>query len=103
MQGAERFADKALLTSLLERLDHSDHDVKERAFLALISVSQCQKAKDLLRAVKGLQHVHRARQWCQDLLGEADEDYREVLENLLVLSSDLEEMMGKSKSDRSEL
>ena len=103
MQGQENFADEPLLKSLLKDLSHPDHDVKERAFLALISLSRHSEARGVLKAVGGLKTVQLAREQCKQILVDADEDYREILFNLMVLASDLEDVLSQCYSDRSEL
>ena len=103
LQGQEQFADKTLLKILLEDLSNADHDVKERAFLALISLSQHTETRGVVKAVGGMKAVKLAREQCRQLLEDADEDYREILTNLMVLGTDLEDLLSQSASDRTEL
>lgn len=99
----DQFADRLLLKSLLKDLSNPDHDVKERAFLALISLSRHSKTRGLLKTVGGAKAVRIAKEQCKQLLEDADEDYRELLTNLMVLGSDLEDLLSHSVSDRTEL
>ena len=92
-----------MLARLLEKLEHPDHDIEERALLALVSLSRRTQARHMVTQEGGLQTVQRAQQRCKDLLGEADEDYREILQDLIVLASDLEELLKQPALDRSEL
>ena len=102
-QDQEQFADMSLLKSLLEDLSNPDHDIKERAFLALISLSRHAGIRRVAKAVGGLKAVMLAKKQCMQLLEDADEDYKEILTNLMVLASDLEDLLSQTASDRTEL
>jgi len=53
VQGRHAFTERRLLVRLLELLKHPDHDVHERAILALISLGSQGEARRLLRVVGG--------------------------------------------------
>jgi hypothetical protein len=52
-----------------------------------------------------LQGVQEAVQRCKQLMVDADEDYRDILEELVVLYSDLEEVLSHTEPivDKTEL
>lgn len=103
MQEPEHFADKQFLAKLVEKMKHPDHDIQERSFLALISVSGRPKARQILLASGALKSTEKARKHCEELMHDADEDYQEIIQNLIVLSTDLEEILRQGVHDRSEL
>ena len=106
MQGQEAFSDKDLVTKLLDLLNHPDHDVQERALLALISLAAQPGPRAAIQAQGGRRAAREAEVNCRELLQDADQDHRHILEHLIVLQTDLGEVlveMDEPVNDRSEL
>ena len=75
----------------------------ERALLGLVSLASKPQAKKHLSSQEARKAIHKSRQHCQDLLVDADADFRDILDNLIVLTGDLEDIVKHPSSDKSEL
>lgn len=105
MQGQSQFADGALLKLLLQQLQHPDDDVAERSLLALIALAGHRAPRRVLREAGGRAAVEAAEKRFQQVLRDADAEYREILEHLSVLLGDLDELLSHTggELDRTEL
>ena len=103
LQGHHHFTDKKLLAQLLGKLDHPDLDVKERVFLVLINLARWPHIQVALLDAGGLESVQLTRDSCNDTLRNADSDDRDMLLQLQVLASDLEDQLRENYFSKSEL
>lgn len=103
LQGHGEFASEALISPLVQLLQHPDDDVQERALLGLVALASHAGPRKAINAAGGRAAVGAAEDKLQLLLADADEGHREILGDLHVLLGDLADLLSAPEIDRTEL
>ena len=79
--------------ALVQMMTHPDHDIQERVLLCMIALAQHSETRPSLEKSQVLSAIQASRKKYAAVSIDADDDYRDILKEYLLLLADLEDMM----------